>query len=82
MLEVITLEKAKEMAKKESLSNEERELLLRNLEFRKDVLRNTMEKIKLTKDISRFATLCKKFLLDYEDYLSFKEACWRAGIKF
>jgi hypothetical protein len=79
---VITLEKAKELAKKESLSDVERELLLRNLEFRKDVLKNTMEKIRITKDITRFAMLCKKFLLDYEDYLSFKEACWRAGVKF
>jgi hypothetical protein len=81
MLEVITLEKAREIAKKESLSDAEKELLLKNLEFRKDVLKNTMEKIRITKDIARFAALCKKFLLDYEDYLSFKEACWRAGIK-
>jgi len=81
MLEVITLEKAKEIVKKENLSNEEKELLLKNLEFRKDILKNTMEKIRITKDIVRFAALCKKFLLDYEDYLSFKEACSYVNIK-
>jgi hypothetical protein len=81
MLEVITLERAREIAKKGSLSDTERELLLKNLEFRRDVLKGTMEKIRITKDIVRFAALCKKFLFDYEDYLSFKEACSYANIK-
>jgi hypothetical protein len=80
-MEVITLEKAKEIAKKESLSDAEKELLLKNLKFRKDVLKDLMEKTKATRDTTRFATLCKRFLLHYMDYLEFKEACWRAGIK-
>jgi len=80
-MEIITLEKAREIAQKGNLSDAEKELLLKNLKFRKDVLKNTMEKIRITKDMARFAALCKKFLLDYEDYLSFMEVYRHAGIK-
>ena len=80
-MEVISLEKAREIAKKGNLTEEEKQLLIKNLEFRKDILKGTAEKIRTTRDLPRLAALCKKFLFDYEDYLEFKEVCWYAGIK-
>ncbi len=80
-MEVLTLEKAKEMLKSGKITEEDKQKLLENLKIRKKTLEKTMFEIRQEKNIARFAALCQKFLFDYEDYLHFKEVCWHAGIK-
>jgi DNA-directed RNA polymerase subunit H (RpoH/RPB5) len=80
-MEVLTLEKAKEMLKSGKITEEDKQKLLKNLKIRKKMLEKTMFEIRQEKNIARFAALCQKFLFDYEDFIKFEEVCWHAGIK-